>query len=305
MTPIHVILSLSKDDMDLYRKGNLLMKNVLLSVCFALAASGPVPAPAESPLVVKVDHIVVRTEFPEQLFLLMTDELGLPVAWPLAFYPGFTTGGVHAGNVNIEFLRLDGQSLPDTAASLYGIVFEPTSAGKKIAELKNRGADPGKPEAQYSNLNGKPVRMWTNIMLNGLCRDDYIVYLVDYSPEAASHLSSRASAVGGPMGRIGLRSMKEIVITTADIKKTGTAWHRFLNPAGAAGQDTWRIGKGPAIRLVAGHHDKIRSMVWEVESLKEARAILAGVNMLGDCTAEGISLDRDKIHGLDIKLVER
>lgn len=78
------------------------------------------------PVVKKVDHITISSTDAPGLFNFFTRELGLPVAWPLAEYPGFTTGGVQAGNVNIESLHMGKSGAPATAsADIYGIVFEP------------------------------------------------------------------------------------------------------------------------------------------------------------------------------------
>ncbi len=70
----------------------------------------------EGPLVKKVDHIVVQTDDPKGLFDLMAETLGLPVAWTLAVYPGFSTGGIHAGNVNIELLTSANPKMPQSMA---------------------------------------------------------------------------------------------------------------------------------------------------------------------------------------------
>lgn len=70
----------------------------------------------EGPLVKKVDHIVVQTDDPKGLFDLMTEPLGLPAAWPVAVYTGFSTGGIHAGNVNIEHLTSANPKMPQSTA---------------------------------------------------------------------------------------------------------------------------------------------------------------------------------------------
>jgi hypothetical protein len=263
---------------------------------------------SEEHVVAKIDHIVVQTENPGQLFSMMTETFDLPVAWPIAAYPGFTTGGIHAGNVNIEFLRFnEAQNIQNFKARIYGIVFEPTSLGENISELKNRGVDPSEPEPQYSRINGTDVKVWTNVMLNGLFGQDYIVYLVEYGREDASKLSKRLPAKPGPLGKIGMLSVKEIVVGTTDVNKTRNIWQRFLgfaNPANTTAPDTWQIGESPAIYLVHGERDTIESMVWSVESLDRAKASLENTHMLGTSSEKDISIDPSKVQGLNIKLVE-
>lgn len=263
---------------------------------------------SEEPVVVKIDHIVVQTENPEQLFSTMAETFGLPIAWPMAIYPGFTTGGIHAGNVNIEFLDFDrAQNARLSDANVSGIVFEPTALGENVSELKSRGADPGEPEPQYQKLNGTNTKVWTNIMLNGLFGQDYIVYLVEYSPDYISRLSERLPEKPEPLGKIGLLSVKEIIVETTDINKTRNTWQKFLGnstPARANTSDSWQIGAGPAIRLVQGERNSIKSMVWRVESLVRAKAFLGEMNMLGRSLEKEISVDPAKVQGLDIRLVE-
>ncbi len=263
---------------------------------------------SEDPVVAKIDHIVVKTEDPGQLFSAMNGLLGLPVAWPIANYPGFTTGGIHTGNVNIEIIKFDeAQKAPSSDAGIFGIVFEPTPLGENISELKNRGVSPGDPEPQYSKINGTDVKIWTNVMLNGLFGQEYIVYLVEYSPEAALKLSKRIPAEPKPLGKIGLLSVKEIVVGATDINRTRSKWQRFLgvsNSANASAQDSWQIGEGPAIRLAHSERDRIESMVWRVESLDKAKAYLAETHMIGNSSQNGISINPAAIQGLNIRLIE-
>src|SRR4030042_1980596 len=102
--------------------------------------------PAAQPVVKKVDHITINCADPGALFNTLTQTLGLPAAWPLSSYPGFTTGGVYAGNVNIETLQFasTGQASPGGPAgtSIYGIVFESYPLSEVMGEFAQRGADP-------------------------------------------------------------------------------------------------------------------------------------------------------------------
>jgi hypothetical protein len=177
---------------------------------------------------------------------------------------------------------------------------------ENISELKSRGVDPSEPEPQYISVNGSYIKVWTNVMLNGLEKDDYIVYLVEYTPEEALQLSERRPAPE-PVGGIGLLSVKEIVVGTADINRTRDAWQRFLSPsshANATAPYVWQIGEGPAIRLVLDERDGIKSMVWMVESLDKARAFLEAAGMLGESSSKELTIDPAKVENLDIRLVE-
>jgi hypothetical protein len=63
------------------------------------------------PIIKQVDHIIIRVDnsSSDQLFALFSDTFHLPVAWPLASYTSFVSGGIFAGNVNLELLTVDSQ----------------------------------------------------------------------------------------------------------------------------------------------------------------------------------------------------
>ncbi len=135
--------------------------------------------PQAQPLVKKVDHITISCADPAALFETFTKTLGLPVAWPLSEYPGFTTAGTYAGNANIETLKFGGSGQASGGMPpftfIYGIVFESYPLDEVTSEFQARGADPGDPQDQTREENGQQVKIWTNVTLNALCTDDYIV----------------------------------------------------------------------------------------------------------------------------------
>ena len=124
------------------------------------------------PLVQQVDHIIIRVDdsSSNQLFSLLSDTFQLPVAWPLASYPAFKSGGIFAGNVNLELLTVGaqpvGSSHPNIGAHLYGCAFEPYPLSESLQELARR-AIPYLPPIPYvqKNATGKQVTVWTNVFL--------------------------------------------------------------------------------------------------------------------------------------------
>jgi len=257
------------------------------------------------PVVKKVDHITISSTDAPGLFNFFTQELGLPVAWPLAEYPGFTTGGAQAGNVNIESLHLGMSSAPATAsAGIYGIVFEPYPLSEVTSVLTARGAEPAKPQPQQSVIDGKQVTLYTTVTLKTLCTDDYIVYLCEYSPEAKARLASRGSG-DKPLGNIGLESVREIDITAMDVEATRDQWKKVLAPASMTDGGLMTVGSGPAVRIVKGNADRITGLVFEVASLKNAEAYLQQKTLLGEATARQAKIDPSKVQGLNIILVQK
>lgn len=74
-----------------------------------------------------------------------------------------------------------------------------------------------------------------------------------------------------------------------------------LTPAGAG---YWRIGNGPAIRLIQLEKNAILTLVLKVKSLERARSFLEAGNMPGAYSDKQVRLDQTKVLGLDIRLIE-
>ncbi len=280
---------------------------IALSAVLAVAGCG-----SPSPVVKKVDHVTVITQNSQQLFDVLTGTLGLPVAWPMAQYPQFSTGGVQAGNVNIEALGMPSSGgsggpaastgpVATPGASIYGIVLEPYALTKVTPELKARGAKPGKPTVQTAVIAGKTVPMWTNVTLSALARPNYTVYLCQYSPTYASLLSSHK--VSGPLGNIGVTSMRELVISAKDPEAVKKQWQAALAPAPMSSSGVMTIGTGPAIRFIKGSSDAIVSFVLTVKSLSKAKDYLQSKGLLEESSANELRIAPGAVQGLDIRIV--
>ena len=257
---------------------------------------------AAAKLVKKIDHISIRCSDPQGLFKTLTVNLGLPVAWPLTSYDVFTTGGIYAGNTNIETLRFD--SAPESTTSIYGIVFESYPLSDVIDQFKQRGADPGEPVDQTRIIDDQQVKVWTNVLLNALGNDQYIVYLCEYTPEMEASLAKRAQAATGPLGGIGLVGVKEITIGTAQPDQLRAQWKDIFAPATMSADGLISFEPGLGIRISSNAEESITGLVLEVASLGTARDFLVQKDMLGDSADGQISINPNRVQGLNITLVE-
>lgn len=277
-----------------------------LVACLALAVIGcGTPAPPE-PVVKKIDHIMVNAYDAPALFNLFTEVLGLPVAWPMANYPGYQTGGVRAGNVNIEFLHYDSTSEQSSGPGktlFYGIVLEPDDLEEVTPLLEERGAKPSKPEPQTAQIEGKTVTLWTNVTLDALCYKSYIVYLCEYAPEVKARMGAQASTE--PMGGMGLESMSEVGIVSKDSKTLQEEWETVFAPDKMSKDGVISIGSGPAVRISNGQDDAFARIVLAVGSLETARAFLQEKGLLGASTSTELTLEPSKVQGLDIRVIEK
>lgn len=257
---------------------------------------GPVTGPVE-PVVRAVDHVVVRTSTLPTLWALFTEVLGLPVAWPVATYPGFTTGGIHLGNLNLELLDLGDEAATD----LYGLVLEPDSLPGVMAELRRRGAEPSEPRDQCGEQEGRPVRLWTNVDLQAFCGSSQLVYLCDYAPWIKGLLHRVGTA--GPLGRVGLRGVEEVVLESADPADLQARWQRLLAPARFEADGRCPLGLGPALRIRRGPETRIGELVLRVASLDVARHALDALGLRGLEGPEGLHFDAARSEGLPLRLL--
>lgn len=76
------------------------------------------------PLVLGIDRVLIQTQDVERVFARFRYEFGLPVAWPIVDRGLLVSGGLHAGNVNIEIGRFAGFGLPGTW--FYGLGLAPS-----------------------------------------------------------------------------------------------------------------------------------------------------------------------------------
>jgi hypothetical protein len=288
-----------------------------IAIAFLIFAAGAGIGASEQsakrrgPVIRQVDHILVKSGDPEALFRFFTETLQLPTAWPLSKQPGFVSGGVGAGNVNLELFRYadpKGEKRRGAArASFSGLAFEPYPLAGVLSELQVRGIPYNAPESHYSTLpNGSQGLAWTMLTLPSFSNDGYSVFLYEYSP-AFLQVEVRRRQLGNRLvlnsgGPLGFQSVSEIVISSVDPVKARADWTRLLgnpNPDGS-----WHAGAGPSIRLVQGTEDRIQKIVCKVQSLDRARIFLKKNALLGSGTGKGIAIVRSHIQQLRINLAE-
>ncbi len=221
----------------------------------ALLIAGGVDArqtPAVPPPVRQIDHIMIRAGNPSELYAFFTDTLQLPVAWPLTSpREGVATGGVGVGNVNLEAIRFPGQS--EERPRLLGFALEPTGLDESMRQLTARGLAVGAPREIIGNRpDGSKGVLWTNVTLPQFSDAEnpgtgtVHVFLSQYSPEYVDVGQRRArlrqQLVAGGGGPLGIVDVKEVVIGVTDVEAARRLWQRLLDPAPAAGPDSWEIG---------------------------------------------------------------
>ena len=266
------------------------------------------------PVVRHIDHIMIRTDVPDELYAFFVDTLPLPVAWPLAERGGVTSGGVGFGNVDVEAIEFPGQRAEPRPTHLVGFAFEPVALDESLAELRRRGIAHGEPRPFVSTApDGTRSTFFTNVTLSQFSDADRPaaatphVFLSEYSPQYVDVQRRRArlrrelaARAGGPLGVL---RVVEIVVGTTDLDAADRLYEKLLAPTTRV-SGAWPIGDGPAIRLVRAEQNLIQRLVVGVVSLDRTRAFLEERGLLGSTSETRATLAASEIHGLDIVLFE-
>jgi hypothetical protein len=261
----------------------------------------------------QIDHIMIRTGTPEELYAFFAETLELPVAWPITSpRAGVVTGGVAFGNVNVEAIQFPRQM--DGRPRLVGLAFEPSGLEESLSELSRRGITSGERRPLTAvGANGAENTLWTNVTLRQFSDADspanatLHIFLSEYSPSYVN-VEERRSRLrkllversGGPLGLV---DVKEVVIGATHLEMARRLWQRLLDPARSATSNTWHVGNGPAIRLVSATEDRMQTLVIRVASLDRAKAFLRDNQLLGAESDGHAAIDPPKVGGLDIRLV--
>lgn len=282
----------------------------ILSVGMIQGASAQT-ARRTGPIIRQVDRILIESGDPKALYDFFTVTLQLPEAWSLAENQGYATGGLGAGNVNLEIFRYASQKgappRKQAGARYAGLALEPYPLSDALREMKASAIEYSPPEPYVSTLpDGSKGIMWTIVPLPTFSKSGLSIFLYEYS-SAFLKVDVRRKQLGNRLtlnngGPLGIQSVREIVIAAANLEKDKIAWRKLLGAPTPAGN--WSVGAGPAIRLSQGTEDRIQRIIIQVRSLPQAKAFLENKQLLGTSSAREISLTPSKIQGLSISLIE-
>ena len=156
----------------------------------------------QRPVFKQLDHLIARVDDPAALFSLLTETLGLPVAWPLRSYPSFQSGGVALGNLYLEIIQCGRRREPAGRGRLCAIAFESPAIEEATRELSRRRI-PHTPVAPYveRGRDGAKSKLWSNVVLGRALGPDFLLdttILLSRLPGAASLSDAGA---GGALNR--------------------------------------------------------------------------------------------------------
>ena len=263
----------------------------------------------------QIDHIMIRTGDPRELYAFFAETLRLPTAWPMTSpRAGVMTGGVGFGNVNVEAIQVPGQT--DPRPRLVGFAFEPSALDESLIELNRRGLASGERRPLVATgPDGSTRTLWTNVTLRQFSDSDnpadatIHIFLSEYSPSYVNVVERRArlrsQLAGSRGGPLGVVDVKEVIIGAVDLDVARRLWQKLLDPTPSATSNTWQIGSGPAVRLVPANENRIQALLIRVASLERAKTFLRDRQLLGADAAGHVTIDPSKVGGLDLRLVDR
>lgn len=223
------------------------------------------------PVVHGVDHVYVPLSDSEAAYRVLTETLGLPIAWPYAAYGDFASGGINLGNLNVEVLRHSDAvpgSMPHSPARVQGIAFHPGATSRLLAELDHRGIVHSPPEIFPPGASADTGAMWTNVTLERLCNPATSVFTCEYHIPGMSDYDARQASLdecGG--GSLGVTGVREIVISSPQPTGAAARWQQLLDPLSPTRPGYWELEHGPALGIIAGTADTVAQVVVMVRSL--------------------------------------
>jgi hypothetical protein len=254
-------------------------------------------------VVSRLDHLMVEAQDPEPLFRVMTEAFGLPAAWPFDDYGELWSGGVVAGNLNLEICRFKerrfGKADPweeGVAARFGGLAFEPALPVTELAgQLGSLGLSPGA---------GNATENWTDLEIRGLLDPPGLVFLAEYAFDAQAWRAQQQEAFresGG--GRLNLWGVQEISVGIRDAAEA-QSWSALMGGLPAVDEGAWQAGEGLTLRLVPWGKDEITGLVLRVGSVESVQAMLAEAGHPCQETLDGVFLDPEALLGLRVQLVD-
>jgi hypothetical protein len=239
------------------------------------------------------------------LLRLFAEGFGLPVAWEFGDYGDLWSGGVCAGNLNLEFCRFKEKRFgrpdvwegADGSARIGGLAFEPTMPiTEAVSVLSEWGVPFG---------SGIASENWTELEVKDLLDAPGIIFLVEYQFDRdawqVSHRDAFAVAGGGSLGLIGVQ---EIQIGARDVGEASPAWDRFLRDVPTVDAAAWRLSENLALRLVPWGKDEVASLTLRVKSVESTTAFLKDAGIPALESLDGVTLDPAVAQGLHFQLVD-
>jgi hypothetical protein len=224
------------------------------------------------------DHVVCATIHGEAMFRYLTEQVGLPEAWPFQDYGGYVSGGVGCGNLNLEFVQMKTGDLT-SSAKFTGLALEPHGVleDRVLIDLDQLGIAHG---------GLVPTPGWTTLELLGFS-DHANVFFCDYRIPGARDDDARAQLLRSANGgRFHVLRAKSIFMCSDD-STSEEAWSHLLGPLDSRDRPQWTFVNGPSISL-SRQDDATLAVELEVDAADDVAAWLRALRQ--DNSMHGLAL---------------
>ena len=276
-------------------------------------------------IIIQIDQVYVSVESindVRELKSLFSDTFQLPASWPPSSHGTFFGGGVFTGNTWFKFVtsRMDEEPILNNnkKTRFSSFMMEPAPKEATFEELDKRSIlyTKNPPRTLLDSLGNNQIWVET-ATFNQLSSDGTTIKICYYTPTAfsmtttptASNIIEHRSILkkeltkrkGGPLG---IEYLNEIVLGVTDYNKSLQDWQNLLDPIKPISEGFWEIGNGPTLRIVSSSEYGIKSIVFKIKSLEQARNFLELHDMLGHVSDNSIMLNKRIFYGLNINLIE-
>lgn len=249
------------------------------------------------PIVRKIDHVYVPLAEAEKAHRFMIDILHLPAAWPYMSYGVVASGGVNLGSANFETLLAGDIWRASDPARVQGIAFEPDHIDDAfLAELDRREI----PHSPVMPFQG----MWTNVFFGDFIEPQSLVFVCDYHmPEARNMEARRAMFKASGGGVLGVEDFEEVVVGSPAVVAAIERWARLLDPLEPIETGYWRVGDGPALRIMEFPSESVVRLVLRVRSVADAERALKELGVDHEPLDQGLRARPEPLNGLEFDLI--
>jgi hypothetical protein len=260
------------------------------------------------PTVRQIDHIMVQVPDPGPVYRLFTDDLGLPVAWPMTDYGSFSTGGVSFGNVNMEILnsspQMKEQGVVPIRNGIVGVAFQPIPGLEQTVRILDEGQVSHSEIMPFTaEINGTNTTLWNSLVLNDVMPGTLVFYC-EYTFNQTGFRQRMESALAAANGgAAGITGLKEIAVGYAD-PAVMRHWQNIL-PEAPGGQPEYRDGgNGVRVHLFRSNITAVSSITVQVRSLDQVKAVLGEKGILETGSDDQVFMRPDTISGIRIFFTE-
>ncbi len=260
--------------------------------------NAPPNTKSSTPIVSKAHWITVHIRNDEtftSLYTFFKDDLQFPVFFHPEKWGSARYTAILAGNVIFEICGpYPNTPIPGTElmARCNTLIFRPFESGQASAnELEKRGINyDGPSKSDLQNVKVFDLEIPVNISATKEPSKDSTI------DSLRNDLKSRNG------GLIGLKNVKELYIGY-NSKERLDRWINLIKPAKHQ-KNLWYLSEEPNLRFVEDESERIRAIVFKVESLKKATDYLKRNGILGNQSKKSVEIAKTKTGGLRIILEE-